>query len=176
MRIFFVRHGQTNYNVLNLCNDDPTKEVHLTQTGKKQARKAGEKIKDIELDLVVVSELPRTKETALLIIADRKLPFQIEPRINDRKTGYEGKPVDEFQKALRADIFHASLPGGESFQDEKKRVFSFLEKLKQYSMNTILVVTHAEILKIIYGYFECLTDKEMWEKEIDNCHVLEIKV
>ena len=174
MRVYFIRHGQTNYNVLDLCNDDLTKDVYLTQLGKQQAEIVGKKIKNIKLDIAIVSELPRTKETALIITKNHQVKIRTDPRINDRKTGFDGKPVSDFFEALKPDIFNLKFNNGESFQEEKKRVFSFLEELKSYNLNNILVVTHSEILQIINGYFNNFSDQEMWDTKIDNCQVLEV--
>ena len=176
MNIYFVRHGQTNYNVLDLCNDDPTKDAHLTKLGKQQAEIVGKKIKNIELDLVIISELPRIKETALIITKNHQVKFKVESRINDRKTGFDSKPVSDFFEALKPDIFNLKFNNGESFQEEKKRVFSFLEEIKNYNLNNILVVTHSEILQIINGYFNNLSDQEMWNIKIDNCQILEVNL
>lgn len=59
---------------------------------------------------------------------------------------------------------------------EKKRLFSFLEELKNYNLNNVFVVTHSEILQIINGYFNNLSDQEMWDTKIDNCQVLEVNL
>ena len=166
MKLFFVRHGQTNYNLRDLCNDDPNKEVHLTDLGKKQARKVAEKMRNIKFDLVIISEFPRTKETALIIAKDSKAKLKVEPRINDRKTGFDSRPVMEFNEAISSDQFNLKFNEGESFQEEKKRVHSFLEELKQYKYEKVLVVTHNEVIKIIYGILNKLSDKEIWNLKI----------
>jgi len=173
MRVYFIRHGQTNYNKLDLCNDNPIKDVHLTELGKKQANKVAEKLKNVKFDLVFISDLPRTTETAKIIIRDTKTAFKFDKRISDRKTGFDSKPVSAFYKALEPDIFNLKLNNGESFQEEKERVFYFLEDLKKLKYNTVLVSTHSEILKIINGYYKKYSDQEMWDTNIDNCQVLE---
>lgn len=178
MKIYFVRHGQTNYNILNLCNDDQTKDVYLTKLGKQQAKKIANKLKDIKLEMVFISELPRTKETAEIITKNHDVSFQVEPKINDRRVGhaFNDKPVSDFFDALKPNPFNLKFDGGESFQEEKKRVFSFLEELRNLKCKTILVVTHSETLQIINGYYNNLSDQEMWDTKIDNCEVLEIKI
>ena len=176
MKSYFVRHGQTNYNILNLCNDDTNKEVHLTEFGKQQAEGVKEKFKNIKLDMVFISDFPRTRETAEIIIKDPEVIFHEDSRINDRKTGYEGKSVSDFFKELKSDIFNLKLKGGESFQEEKIRVFSFLDYLKKLSCDTVLVVTHGEILQIINGYYNKLSDQEMLNTKADNCQVFEFNI
>ncbi len=176
MKAYFVRHGQTNYNILNLCNDNPKKDVHLTELGKKQAEKIRDLIKNVKLDLVIISELPRAKETALIITENHNVKFKIEPRINDRKTGFDSKPVSEFFKALESDIFNLKFNDGESFQEEKIRIHSFLDELKIYNYENILVVSHNEVMQVINGYFNNLTDEEIWKTKIDNCHIFEVEI
>jgi len=176
MKVFFVRHGQTNYNILNLFNGDSSKNVYLTELGKKQAEIVCKKIRDVKLDLVIVSKLPRTKETALIITKNKKVEFKIEPRINDRKTGFEGRNVADFYEAIKPDVFNLKFNDGESFQEEKNRVFSFLEEIKKFDFKNILVVTHFEILQIVNGYFNNLSNQEMYDTQIDNCQVLEFDI
>lgn len=176
MKAYFVRHGQTNYNVKKLCNDDPIKDVHLTKLGKHQAKTVADKLKNIKLDLVYISELPRTRETARIIIQDRPIDLIVEPRINDRKTGFDSQPELKFFDSIKSDPFDIKLNNGESFREEKMRVFSFLDELKSLSASSILVVSHSEILKIVYGYFYNLCDEEIWAKEIDNAEVLEFDI
>jgi len=146
MKIFFVRHGQTNYNVLGLCNDDPSEDVHLTDLGKSQAKELANRFKNIKFDLVITSEFPRSKETASIITKSHK--FKIDPRINERKTGgFNNKTNSDFKKALEADILNSKFTDGESFEEIKKRVVSFIEELKTYTYSNILVVTHGQVLK-----------------------------
>lgn len=171
MELYFVRHGETNYNELDLCNDDPTKDVHLTEKGKRQAQEIADKLREVELDLIYISELPRTRETADIIKQYHDVDMVVDPRINDRKTGYDSRLVPEFLAAIQHDPFNIKLNDGESFQEEKKRVFSFLEDIIGKNHSSVLVVTHNEIMKVIYGYFHGLSDSEMWAKKIDNCHI-----
>ncbi len=175
MNIRFVRHGQTNYNILDLCNDDPSKDVHLTKLGKQQAEQVKTKLSNIKFDAVYISELPRTRETAEIITGNQKITFQVEPRLNDRKTGFDSKPASDFFNAIKSDIFNLRLNGGESFQEEKNRIYNFLEELKKTTYQTILVVAHSETLQIVNGFFHNLSDEEMWKIKIDNCEVLEFE-
>ncbi|OGZ52859.1 MAG: hypothetical protein A3A29_01310 [Candidatus Ryanbacteria bacterium RIFCSPLOWO2_01_FULL_47_79] len=136
MTIYFVRHGQTNYNIEGLCNDDPTKDVHLTEEGKKQAEEVAKKLYDRKFEMVYVSELPRTRQTAEIINAFHNAPIEVDGRINDRKTGYDSKPVGDFLKYIGTNIYHAKPEGGESFQEEKQRVFVFLDDLKKEALRS----------------------------------------
>ncbi len=45
MKLIFLRHGQTNYNVKALCNSKPNPKVRLTALGRKQAEVAAQLLK-----------------------------------------------------------------------------------------------------------------------------------
>lgn len=178
MKIYFVRHGQTNYNLMHLCNDDPRVNVHLTELGKQQAREVAERLKSTPLELVITSELPRTKETADIINIYHNTPIISDGRINDRKTGFEGRPTRDFNEAVQrsGNIFYVKFHDGETFQEEKQRVSSFLDYIRTVKHNSLLVVSHNEILKIVNGLFLNLSDEQMWNTPIAHCQVLKYQV
>ncbi|MDO8508392.1 MAG: histidine phosphatase family protein [Nanoarchaeota archaeon] len=176
MRIYFVRHGQSNYNVGNLCNDDPKKKVFLTELGKKQAEKVRANLKNEQINGIFVSQLPRTMETAKIINSDHHAPIMVDSRINDRKTGFEGKSYFDYIKAIEKDRFNIKPKGGESFQEEKKRVYLFIEDLKKLRYRTVLVVCHEETIKIAHAYFNHLSDEEMPNIKVDNGQLIEFEM
>ena len=67
MEIYLLRHGQTDYNVRGLCNDDPARAVNLNSAGIRQAMAAAERLKSTTISRILVSELPRTQHTAAII-------------------------------------------------------------------------------------------------------------
>ena len=61
MKLYVVRHGQTNYNIANkVCGKS---DVELTDLGKQQAKKASEQLQDVSLDFIFAS--PLTTEDVL---------------------------------------------------------------------------------------------------------------
>ena len=55
-------------------------------------------------------------------------------------------------------------------------MFLFLKELNNLNYKKILVVTHSEILQIINGFYNNLSDQEMWDTKIDNCEILNIEI
>ncbi len=168
MKVFTVRHGQTNYNLKHLCNDDPLVNVFLTDKGKEQSRVVAQKLKEHHFDEIFISQIPRTKETADFINKFHNVKIKVESRLNDRKTGLEGGSTSEFNVLMKGDLFNKKLDNGESFQEEKERVFSFLDELASSNAENVLIVSHHEIIKIITGYFLGLSDQELWDLKIVN--------
>lgn len=172
MRIYLVRHGQSNYNVLGLLNEIPTQKVFLTELGIKQAQEAHQKLKMVHFDKVFVSPLFRTWQTAEIIVPNQ---IQIiDERLNDVVSGCEGKSLNYFHSLLKNKLTD-KLPGGESFQDVKKRVKVFLDELLSLKLNTVLIVSHFDTIRAMLVYFNGLSDEEAFQTKVNNCQIIEIE-
>lgn len=179
MKLIFVRHGQTNYNIKGLCNDSAKIDVHLTHTGIQQAKQIAEKLKGIKIDMVYTSHIPRTHQTAKYINKYHNVKTIIDKRIGDLITGFEGETVKEYVKNLEysKDLFNTKFNNGETLTQFKQRIFDFINEIKQLKYNTILVVSHQGVLKFIKGYFENLTDNQIYNlPSIPNCETLEYEI
>ena len=65
MKLYVVRHGQTDYNIDNkVCG---ISNVELTDLGKQQAIKAREQLEDQKIDYIFASPLQRAYDTAKII-------------------------------------------------------------------------------------------------------------
>lgn len=156
MKLYLARHAQTNYNLHHLCNSDPNVDVHLTEEGIEQARNLAESLKDADFEMIFISQLPRTKQTADIVNAHHNKPMEIDARINDNRTGYEGRTASEYLAALEAteDMWTAKLNDGESLQEVAMRVRDFIEDLRSRPHSSVFVVTHGHIIETIFGYLE----------------------
>ena len=173
MQILFMRHGQTNYNLLGLCNDDPADDVHLTATGIAQAEAAAEALRRTPLDMIVTSELPRTRQTAEIINRYHGLGLQTHPALNDIRSGFNGKPVADYFAATAADPLRIAANGGESLLMHKARVLTYLDWLRQQTVHTILSIAHEETLRVFYAWFHGLADDKLRELQVGNCEVMQ---
>ena len=61
MKIYIVRHGQTKCNVENKYNCRLDEDIN--EMGIEQAKQAREKVKKINIDLIICSPMKRTKHT-----------------------------------------------------------------------------------------------------------------
>lgn len=64
MKIYIVRHGQTNHNVKKIYSNE---DEDLNLKGINQANKLKEQIKKIDYDIIISSPLIRAKHTANII-------------------------------------------------------------------------------------------------------------
>ncbi len=181
MKLTFLRHGQTNYNVKNLCNSKPNPKVRLTALGREQAEAAAKILAKEKFDVIITSQLFRTKQTARLINRYHHVRVFSDKRLNDRSTGFDGKNVTLFYdwRAKQKNIFTTRPKGGESYEDMKKRLAEFLADLKKTDYNNVLIVTHLPILKVARGYFKKLTNKQMESYKdglVKNCKILKFRL
>ncbi len=168
MKIYFARHGRTNYNDLSLCNADPSVDVHLTEGGVKQAEALAEKMKDISIDHIYASELKRTQQTAEIVNKYHNLTLEIDKRLGDHKSGFEGKHFLELKQALddAEDRWTARFNGGESIEDMKVRVDAFLDELKTKPYESVLVVTSGWVVQAAAAMLNNLSNEEAWNLEV----------
>jgi alpha-ribazole phosphatase len=170
MQAYFIRHGKTNFNELGLCNDDPSRDVCLTEEGIQQAEAAAERLRDVTFDRIIVSPLPRTRQTADIINRHHNVSIEIHPDIIDIRSGFDDKPVEDYFAAINHDPLNARINGGESLLDHKKRVLGFIDWLQHQNDEALLVVAHEETLRVFIAYFEGnIRDENLRQIHIGNC-------
>ena len=105
-----ARHAESELNVRERLNGDPSVEDPLTESGRTQARALGEAAGPVAL--VVHTEFSRTRETAEL--AWPGVPRLVVPELNEFTFGlYEGTRWTEgFEDWVRTSTSHVGAPGG----------------------------------------------------------------
>lgn len=150
MNIYVLRHGQTDLNIQGRFQGRI--DIELNETGKKQLEKTKEYLGIIDFDLVFVSPLKRTQETAR-IVTDKE--FIKDDRLIERSFGsLEGNlSVPDYEEKS---IFY----GVEPIEKIKARVYSFLDEIKEKykDKENILLVTHEAVAQVINSYFNKIDD------------------
>ena len=162
MEIYFVRHGQTIWNVekrFQGLSDSP-----LTELGITQAKLLGEKLKDIKFDKFYSTSLKRANDTANYIKGNREQEVEIFDDFVEISMGdMEGIQQEEFKKLYPEQVknfffnqleYNPSSFKGESFLEVRERVAKGLDKFidlnKDYER--VLVVSHGATLKTLLHY------------------------
>ena len=65
MKIYVVRHGQTDWNVAGKCQGRT--DIELNNTGIEQAKNTKEQLKNYNIDLIICSPLKRAIKTAEIL-------------------------------------------------------------------------------------------------------------
>ncbi|MDE2038232.1 MAG: class I tRNA ligase family protein [Patescibacteria group bacterium] len=148
---YVMRHGEADNNVMRILDSeerDAKDPSHLTQKGREQAKEAAAALKALKIDLVFVSPLARTRETADILKAElgwKDGQVMVDDRIREMGMGaWNGHSIDEFyERCHLGERFTEGPEGGEDYADIKKRMGDFLYDIEgRYEGKTILVVTH----------------------------------
>ena len=95
MKMYYVRHGQTDWNLARKMQGGQT-ERNLNETGKEQAEQTRQELADVKYDIIICSPMERAKETARIISQGRNVPMITDERLRERKLGeMEGNPITE---------------------------------------------------------------------------------
>lgn len=154
MKLYLIRHGQTDFNVEGRATG--LSEVELNDTGIAQAEDLVSAL-PADAQAIHCSDLPRTKQTAEIINRKLSLPLFLTPLLNERDFGtLTGKSWDEIgeeiQRMDREMKYDYRPYGGESVDDVTKRIESYIAGLKSGSQpdQNIIVVTTSGIIRLWY--------------------------
>ena len=121
MKIYYVRHGQTDLNLTKKMQGGGT-EKELNETGVSQAYNTKKELENVKYDLVICSPMKRAKQTAEIINEGRDIPIFTDERIRERKLGdYEGRDVtEEMENNIWDYKLNYNIPNGENLHDFEK--------------------------------------------------------
>lgn len=177
MEIYVVRHGQTEYNVKNIFQGHA--DVPLNNIGLQQAEETAQKFKGMKPDLILVSPLQRTIQTAECISKITGTPITIEPRLIERSfgemEGKQGRSDWNIQMMLDYEKNY-DKEQIEPIQELFKRVYQFLNEItEKYKEKQVILVTHGAISQPIECYFngepEALDFEHLEKLTLKNCEV-----
>jgi len=143
MKITLVRHGESAANVAGIINDDPARPVALTAAGRGQALALGDRLKGAPFVQAYASQFARAHQTAVMLLGDRCLYLEIDARLNERRSGMDGRPVEDFNALVRPDPVNIKPPAGESFLEQMERVRAALDDMAALHGDAeVLAISH----------------------------------
>ena len=168
--ILLIRHGQSEWNKLNLFTG--FKNIELSEQGIEEANKAGQNFKnlDIKFNVVFTSELKRAQETAKIILENLdqwdflnnqgKIISNIN--LNERDYGdLTGLNKKETAEKFGEEQVHKwrrgysdQPPNGESLEDVVRRVTKYFEEvikpaIQSNENDNILIAAHGNSLRAL---------------------------
>ena len=155
MKIFLIRHGESRLNALKIYQHFDT---GLSQAGLRQAKSVAARFKHVKIRIIFCSEYTRATQTARIMsratgtkIIHTKLLNEWRFPSEMRGTRY-GNPnavriLKERAKHINDPEWHYS--DEENVFDLKKRVERFLRQLKKTKQETVMLVTHEHVIRMI---------------------------
>lgn len=174
MKIILIRHGESEGNVAGLINDDPARDVHLTEHGRAQAASAADALRGFRFTHAYSSEFLRARQTAEILLRHHACALGIDARLNERRTGMDGLPVNVFHDAVRPDPLHIKPAQGESFMEQVERLRSFLDEIAMcHPQGMVFAVSHEN--PILAAMVAAGHDPEQTVRaNISNCEWVEL--
>jgi 2,3-bisphosphoglycerate-dependent phosphoglycerate mutase len=181
--LVLVRHGQSEWNAQGLWTG--WRDVPLSSEGFAEARRAGEALRDIPLDLGYTSALTRAQQTLDEIkrtLGREDLPVIADPALNERDYGdltgknkwkiLEEYGEEQFLKWRRS--WDYPVPGGETLKDVYARVVPYYEHkiLPQLREGrNVIIAAHGNSLRALVKYLENISDADIPKLEIGTGEV-----
>ena len=181
MKLFVVRHGETDLNVSELACG--VSEAKLTEKGRMQAQALANRLQEDKaknnITTIYVSPLKRARDTAAYIEQALQLTAIPDARLQEIDFGdFEGKPWNNPDFLYIHKNPFLTFPAGESFAKVAHRAYSIIEDIKHKHTGdgNILFVCHGVLTAAIYTYFQPFSADELLRLDIKNCQLLEFNL
>ena len=168
MKIYLVRHGETDMNVRNMFYG--WYDADINAKGISQAEELKEAFKKIHLDGIYTSDLTRAAHTAEIIADGREVQ-----KVSDLRELYYGdwenrtweEMTEDDRKVLKkweTDWVDCVMPNGESFMEFYNRVTAGLDRIiKENKGKHVLVVSHNGALSVMWCHLTGAGPKGFWK-------------
>ncbi len=174
-KFYLVRHGETEWNKVERFRGQA--DIPLNETGRIQAEAIGRRLAAEPIVAVFSSPLGRASETAEAIAASKGISVEFAEGLRDMNFGeWEGLTPDEVAAKDR-DLYArwlaapqtVSIPGGESLDDVRARVMSFVDDLTaRFNNQGVALVSHRAVCRVLLCAVLGLDNSRIWQ--IDMAH------
>ena len=156
MRLYFVRHGQSEANVLRVISNRDLPHG-LTELGMQQAAALAQSLASVSINKIYASPVLRAIQTAAMVSAALHVPYESAEALREFDCGVAEGRSDEAAWAMWRHVvddwcerrfFESRLEGGESFLDIKARFVPFVDRLVQAhraSADNLVLLGHGGI-------------------------------
>jgi alpha-ribazole phosphatase len=185
MKLFLVRHGETDWNLTRRYQS--YSDVPLNQNGIQQAQALAKRLAKEKIDAICSSDLSRTMETAKWIANEYEpIPaIQCDPRWRELSFGkWDGLNHEEIQagwqtevNAWYADPLNVSPPNGETMLQLLERVQAALDELQsKHKDETVLIVSHGGTIQVLLCMLLGVDLNRYWQFHVKPAALTEIHV
>jgi broad specificity phosphatase PhoE len=157
-RVYLMRHAEVEYFDAEGRPRYPD-HVSLNEAGEKQASAAEAALAEVAFDRVICSGLPRTEQTARIVLGERTVPIEVEPRLREIEPGrfpdIGAAPPELVRQAILGALSDRTTPesrflGGETFGACEERVSAaWGELLAAPGWQNALVVAHGVVNRLL---------------------------
>ena len=172
--IYFIRHGETDYNKLRIFQGHL--DIPLNEVGIKQAENARDELAGFVFDEIYSSPLSRAKKTAEIINEKQGAEIIYDDRLKEIYGGeMQGKCVNDLSEDSIRD-FHENPEkyNAESTIALCARVEKFFKEIEDSDKN-ILIVAHGGVYRAVYRYLNGIKEYHFEMEGIKNATAVFLK-
>ena len=181
MKIYLVRHGQTDWNITRKIQGST--DTELNATGLAQAHELAEKLAadGVQYTKVFSSPLKRAATTGRIAAEKLGVPFETVDGLQEMCLGtWEGlqwkqvmeERTDEYN-VWRTNRRFLRAPEGESYQDVLERAVPALRKIAAEAEGDVLVVSHGAAIVTIISWLKGLQLRDIGDNfSLGNCETM----
>jgi probable phosphoglycerate mutase len=183
VRLIVIRHGETLYNVEDRLTGQS--DIPLSSLGEQQALAVAAYLSTEQLDVIVSSNLQRTRATAMAIAQYHESTVQEDPLLRELSLGqWEGRTMAEIE-ASEPDLMQRRLTdpltftpeGGETLLQFRDRIVRALENWYRYHPDgTVVWVTHAGVIGVLICHVLEIDLRRRWQFHHNNASVTELSI
>lgn len=183
MRLFLIRHGETDWNREGRFQGQ--RDTQLSEKGRGQAAMAASYLASHKFDGIIASPLSRALETALTIgshccegCKDKEIVEIIDEFTEINHGDWEGLLASEVKERW-GDLLErwhtapetVTMPGegGESLADVQKRALAGVGRVAGKYSGDVAVASHDAVIKVLLCHFLGVPLANFWRLQIANC-------
>ena len=153
-RVYLMRHGEVSY--FDGGRPLHPEGVSLNAEGREQAEAAARALADVAIDRAVSSGLPRTDETAAIVVGRRGVAIEAAPALREIRGGRLADiPPDALRETFTQGLTRPLTPDdqflmGETFGSLRERVLPVFRALvADLTWRRLLIVAHGAVNRVI---------------------------
>ena len=153
-QLYLLRHAQSEANLRGVLAG-PDNSVNLSDTGRKQSVKVSKHLQNINFQEIYCSPISRCMQTIQPLLGSKpSIQVVQEVKIQEMNYGqWNGKDLKALSKkrdwqSIQSAPSKFTFPDGESFNQLRRRVSSFLSEISDKD-GPLLVVSHGDVIKMI---------------------------
>ncbi|MDD3642507.1 MAG: histidine phosphatase family protein [Candidatus Krumholzibacteria bacterium] len=181
-RVHLVRHGESTYNAVRRVQGNGD-GIGLSETGRRQARMLGERLRSMVFERAFCSSAERALETARLALGE---DFPLELRDELREIGFgewEGLLVEDVRARFPGELdlwFRApssvSIAGAEPYEDFYRRALGAVEGILAATGGDVLIVTHGGIICAWLTHVLGMSPDDIWSFSLPNASLTTVVI
>ena len=158
MKIYLIRHGQTDWNVAGKIQGKT--DIPLNETGRRQAACLAKGMEHRPVAQIFSSDLIRARETARAIGDSQHVEVETISGLEEIGFGkWEGMTLEQIQVIFPTEYekwcenpVMVAPPGGESLSQIKERCRKVMEEILKMANGDFAIVSHGAMLAYVVEY------------------------